>query len=69
MRIAPHLLFAVDHAAHSLAGLPDDTTVHLVFDAALVLSVYLLFAGHNQPGGGFIGGLVAVTVWITAKSN
>lgn len=36
-----------------------DTTVRLVFDAALVFSVYLLFAGHNQPGGGFIGGLVA----------
>ena len=35
------------------------TTVRLVFDAALVLSVYLLFAGHNQPGGGFVGGLVA----------
>ncbi|MFO7281461.1 MAG: MnhB domain-containing protein [Thermoanaerobacterales bacterium] len=36
-----------------------DTTVRLVFDAALVLSVYMLFAGHNQPGGGFVGGLVA----------
>jgi multisubunit Na+/H+ antiporter MnhB subunit len=36
-----------------------DTTVRLVFDAALVLSVYLLFAGHNQPGGGFVGGLIA----------
>ena len=36
-----------------------DTTVRLVFDGALVLSVYLLFAGHNQPGGGFVGGLVA----------
>lgn len=36
-----------------------DTTVRLVFDAALVFSVYLLFAGHNQPGGGFVGGLVA----------
>ena len=42
-----------------LRSLIFDTTVHLVFDAALVLSVYLLFAGHNQPGGGFIGGLVA----------
>jgi multicomponent Na+:H+ antiporter subunit A len=36
-----------------------DTTVRLVFDSVLVLSVYLLFAGHNQPGGGFVGGLVA----------
>lgn len=36
-----------------------DTTLRLVFDLALVLSVYLLFAGHNQPGGGFVGGLVA----------
>lgn len=36
-----------------------DTTVRLVFDAAMVLSIYLLVAGHNQPGGGFVGGLVA----------
>ena len=25
----------------------------------LIFSLYLLFAGHNQPGGGFAGGLVA----------
>jgi multicomponent Na+:H+ antiporter subunit A len=36
-----------------------DTAVRLIFPSALVLSVYLLFAGHNQPGGGFVGGLVA----------
>ena len=32
----------------------------------LVFSLYLLFAGHNQPGGGFAGGLVAgVAVLLT----
>ena len=36
-----------------------DTTTRLLFDATLVLSAYLLYAGHNQPGGGFVGGLVA----------
>lgn len=30
-----------------------------VFHTILVFSVFLLFAGHNAPGGGFIGGLVA----------
>jgi multisubunit Na+/H+ antiporter MnhB subunit len=36
-----------------------DTTVRVTYRSVLVLSVYLLFAGHNQPGGGFVGGLVA----------
>ena len=36
-----------------------DMTARLVFHSAIVLSVYLLFAGHDQPGGGFVGGLVA----------
>ena len=36
-----------------------DTSVHFLFYSVLVLSLYLLFAGHNQPGGGFVGGLVA----------
>jgi multicomponent Na+:H+ antiporter subunit A len=35
-----------------------ETVVRLAFHTVLVLGVYLLFAGHNQPGGGFIGGLV-----------
>jgi multicomponent Na+:H+ antiporter subunit A len=36
-----------------------DTVIGWVFHSILVLSVYLHFAGHNQPGGGFIAGLVA----------
>jgi multicomponent Na+:H+ antiporter subunit A len=34
----------------------------------LVFSLYLLFAGHNQPGGGFAGGLVAGVVLVLAWS-
>ena len=30
----------------------------------LLLSVYLLFKGHNEPGGGFIGGLIAASAFI-----
>ena len=28
---------------------------------AIVIAVYLLFAGHNRPGGGFAAGLVSVS--------
>ncbi|WP_152188697.1 Na+/H+ antiporter subunit A [Georgenia satyanarayanai] len=31
----------------------------LVFHTMVVFSLFLLFAGHNQPGGGFAGGLIA----------
>ena len=36
-----------------------DVSVGVIFHTVLVGSIYLLFAGHNQPGGGFVGGLVA----------
>ncbi|HVL98084.1 MAG TPA: MnhB domain-containing protein [Egibacteraceae bacterium] len=36
-----------------------ETGTRAVFHTILVFSVFLLFAGHNSPGGGFIGGLVA----------
>ncbi len=31
----------------------------LIFHVIILFSVYLLFSGHNAPGGGFAGGLVA----------
>jgi multisubunit Na+/H+ antiporter MnhB subunit len=36
-----------------------DQSVTVIFHAVLVASLYLLFVGHNQPGGGFVGGLLA----------
>jgi multicomponent Na+:H+ antiporter subunit A len=36
-----------------------EVVVRLLFHSAIIVSVYLLFAGHNLPGGGFAGGLVA----------
>lgn len=36
-----------------------EVTTRVIFHTVLVGSLYLLFAGHNQPGGGFVGGLVA----------
>ena len=36
-----------------------EVVVRLIFHALIVLSLYLLLVGHNAPGGGFAGGLVA----------
>lgn len=36
-----------------------DTAVRAEFHTLLLVSLYMLLAGHNQPGGGFAGGLVA----------
>ncbi|WP_298038230.1 Na+/H+ antiporter subunit A [uncultured Microbacterium sp.] len=36
-----------------------EVIVRVLFHTIIVVSIYLLFAGHNQPGGGFAGGLVA----------
>lgn len=36
-----------------------DVSVRVVFHAVVMMSLWLLFAGHNQPGGGFVGGLLA----------
>lgn len=36
-----------------------DASARLLYPSILVVAVYFLFAGHNQPGGGFVGGLTA----------
>lgn len=36
-----------------------DVVVRAEFHVLLIVSTYLLFTGHNSPGGGFVGGLVA----------
>ena len=44
--------------AHTRAPMLEMMT-RLLFPVMLVVAIYLLFAGHNDPGGGFIAGIVA----------
>ncbi|MCU0269009.1 MAG: hypothetical protein MUF83_10205 [Acidimicrobiales bacterium] len=43
-----------------------ETVIRAELPVLLVVSLYLLFAGHNQPGGGFAGGLVAGAAYALA---
>jgi multicomponent Na+:H+ antiporter subunit A len=36
-----------------------EVIVRILFHSIIVVSLYVLFAGHNLPGGGFAGGLIA----------
>ena len=36
----------------------------LLFPILLVFSVFMMLRGHNQPGGGFVGGLVAACAFV-----
>jgi len=36
----------------------------LIFGLLLLFSVFLLLRGHNLPGGGFVGGLVAAGAFV-----
>ena len=40
------------------------TTARVVVPIVLVLSVSLFLQGHNQPGGGFIGGVLTTTAFV-----
>ncbi|WP_028034134.1 MnhB domain-containing protein [Chelativorans sp. J32] len=35
----------------------------IFFALMLAVSLFLLFRGHNEPGGGFVGGLVAASAF------
>jgi multicomponent Na+:H+ antiporter subunit A len=35
-----------------------EVATRLIYHTMIVFSIYLLFAGHNAPGGGFVAGLV-----------
>jgi len=51
---------SADASTPGFARLPVVTaSSRILFPSIILLSIYFLFAGHNQPGGGFVGGLTA----------
>lgn len=49
-----------------------DVVARSLYWVILAASVWVLFRGHNEPGGGFIGGLVAATasvLWAIAHGS
>lgn len=54
----PWVPSAKDHPVWSRSLLLE-VTVRAVFPTVVLVSLYLLFAGHHGPGGGFAGGLLA----------
>ncbi|MBA4251588.1 MAG: Na(+)/H(+) antiporter subunit B [Chlorobiaceae bacterium] len=40
------------------------STTRIVTPLLLLFSFFLLIRGHNEPGGGFVGGLVAATAFL-----
>ncbi len=40
------------------------TASRYLFPLLLLFSVFLLWRGHHEPGGGFVGGLVAATAFV-----
>jgi len=60
-RRAPHSrwLSATSTLAPARRSVVLEVATRFLFHTIVVLSLFLLFAGHNAPGGGFSGGLVA----------
>jgi multisubunit Na+/H+ antiporter MnhB subunit len=40
------------------------TTARLLVALMMLFSVFILLRGHNEPGGGFLGGLIAATSFV-----
>jgi multicomponent Na+:H+ antiporter subunit B len=40
------------------------TAVRVLMPLLLLFALFLLFRGHNQPGGGFVGGLVVAASFV-----
>ena len=43
------------------------SSTHVLLPFMLTLSIVVLLRGHNDPGGGFVGGLLAVIVLLKGK--
>lgn len=39
------------------------TATRYLFPMIMLFSIYLLMRGHNEPGGGFVGGLAAASAY------
>ena len=39
------------------------TAIRLLLPLMLLFSLFLLLRGHNEPGGGFVGGLVVAAAF------
>ena len=53
------LASGVDSETAQNRSLMVDVATRILFPSMILLSVYFFFGGHNAPGGGFAGGLVA----------
>lgn len=40
------------------------TAVNLIFPLTLIFAAFIALKGHNEPGGGFIGGLMAAVAFL-----
>lgn len=46
-----------------------DVSTRAVFQVAVLFAVWLLAAGHNRPGGGFVGGLTIAAALVLVYAN